>query len=415
MQKTPALILSILLATTAIAQKNIKQFVTENAVQIRAISPDSTDFSDLKTIGEAIGDAKIVMLGEQDHGDAPTFLAKTRLIQFLHEKMGFTVLAFESDFFGLNQGFDRLEKNRDSITNFIRQNIFPIWTGCNTCEQLFYQYIPATYQTENPLVLSGFDNQMILGYSTKHLATYLDSLFQSLHLPITDLPNYKSEILPAIDSLRYGYGGMPANYADLEPYLIQIKNQVAGKLADNSFDIQVINSLLAEYREFKLSKADWRSSSHARDSQMAANLQWLSEVKFPKEKIIVWAANAHVARYHDSSRKGTITAMGSFLTSDEKLMKNTYIIGFTSYEGNAGRLGSAIYPVRKPKSNGFENWIDKSYDYAFVDFRSYLAKKPARSEPFYLKALGHFTAFERDWTRVFDGVFFIRDMYPCKR
>lgn len=93
----------ISVALSACVQKDIKQFVVENRVDILSISPDSTDFSDLEAIGKAIGDSRIVMLGEQDHGDAPTFLAKTRLIKYLHEQKGFNVLAFESDFFALNE------------------------------------------------------------------------------------------------------------------------------------------------------------------------------------------------------------------------------------------------------------------------------------------------------------------------
>ena len=81
------------------SQNKLKEFVQSNTMPVLAISPDSTDFSDLEGIGDAIGNSRIVMLGEQDHGDAPSFLAKTRLIQFLHEKKGFNVIAFESDFF----------------------------------------------------------------------------------------------------------------------------------------------------------------------------------------------------------------------------------------------------------------------------------------------------------------------------
>lgn len=80
------------------AQPSIKDYVKENTVKITNISPYTDDYSELEAIGTAIGDAKIVMLGEQDHGDAPTFLAKSKIIQYLHEEKGFNVMAFESDF-----------------------------------------------------------------------------------------------------------------------------------------------------------------------------------------------------------------------------------------------------------------------------------------------------------------------------
>ena len=103
-----SLLLYIHLMNFAIGQNQVKKFVEQTAVSISTIDPDSTNFSDLDVIGNAIGDSRIVMLGEQDHGDAPTFLAKTRLIKYLHEKIVFNVLAFESDFFGLNYGIENL-------------------------------------------------------------------------------------------------------------------------------------------------------------------------------------------------------------------------------------------------------------------------------------------------------------------
>ena len=87
-------------------QDGIKKYVQENTIPITSIESDSTNYCDLAALGEAIGNSKIVMLGEQDHGDAPAFLAKTRLIKYLREKKGVDVfvLVFESDFFGLNYG-----------------------------------------------------------------------------------------------------------------------------------------------------------------------------------------------------------------------------------------------------------------------------------------------------------------------
>ncbi|HMG69385.1 MAG TPA: erythromycin esterase family protein, partial [Chitinophagaceae bacterium] len=361
----------------AAGQDRVQQFVKQTAVPIPTIEPDSTNFSDLEAIGTAIGDATIVMLGEQDHGDAPVFLAKTRLIKYLHEKKGFNVLAFESDFFGLNEGWEHLTKEKPAMDSFFRKNIFPIWTYCNTCSNLFFDYLPGTYKTAHPVMVTGFDNQMILGYSSRNLVSKLDSVLRQLDLPVVKEPGYSTVIIPAIDSLRHYYSKLLNNpdFYGCGKYLAKIKQQAAEKnLGENDFWMQVIDNLIAENTEYQLLKTDKQQSGNTRDLQMAQNLQWLATVKYPTEKIIVWAANAHIAKYADSLKDDpgkAITAMGSFFTRNNVLLKKTYILGFTSYEGEAGRLGFKNFTIRKPKSDGFESWIDKSWNYAFVDFRNF--------------------------------------------
>ncbi|HWB93096.1 MAG TPA: hypothetical protein VG605_14635, partial [Puia sp.] len=84
---------------------NIKGFVAP----IRSIDANDTDFTDLAKLRSALGDARIVLLGEQTHGEGSTFQAKTRLIKFLHEKMGFDVLAFESGFYDCARIWENVE------------------------------------------------------------------------------------------------------------------------------------------------------------------------------------------------------------------------------------------------------------------------------------------------------------------
>jgi len=75
------------------------KWLSENAMPIHSIDPNDDDFADLMPLKHILGSARIVMLGEATHGDGATFYAKQRLVRFLHEVMGFNVLAWEAHFF----------------------------------------------------------------------------------------------------------------------------------------------------------------------------------------------------------------------------------------------------------------------------------------------------------------------------
>src|SRR6185369_4170315 len=88
----------LFLAVTLSAQDADRrvQWLADHAVRLRSIAPDDVDFKDLEPLRATLKSVRVVLLGEQSHGDGNTFLVKTRLIRFLHEQMGFDVLVFES-------------------------------------------------------------------------------------------------------------------------------------------------------------------------------------------------------------------------------------------------------------------------------------------------------------------------------
>jgi hypothetical protein len=112
--------------------------------------------------------------------------------------------------------------------------------------------------------------------------------------------------------------------------------------------------------------------------------------------------------------------MGTVFTDDSAAMRQTYIIGFTSYEGTTGRLyGAKPYALDKPQRQSFENWIRKDLDFAFVDFKGYNQANHDDEANFQLAGAVKGNLMHRDapaaWNKIFDGVFFVRRMYPCRK
>jgi hypothetical protein len=73
-------------------------WIAKNAVALRSIDPRDDDFADLAPLRQFIGSARFVLLGEFSSNIADVY-AKYRLVRFLHEEMGFDVIASKLPFF----------------------------------------------------------------------------------------------------------------------------------------------------------------------------------------------------------------------------------------------------------------------------------------------------------------------------
>lgn len=101
-QRTSRVFTSLLLVQTAIGCRPAGRQVTwlrQHALKARSLDPSDEDFADLEPQGEAIGDARFVLLGEASHGEGATSLAKGRLLRFLHQRKGFDLPAWEAGFY----------------------------------------------------------------------------------------------------------------------------------------------------------------------------------------------------------------------------------------------------------------------------------------------------------------------------
>ncbi|ANH80673.1 hypothetical protein A8C56_06500 [Niabella ginsenosidivorans] len=403
---------SYLLIIKIYGQGAIKKYVADHTIEIRTIDPASTEYSDLQPLGNAIGNAQVVMLGEQDHGDAAAFAAKTRIIKYLHEQKGFDVLAFESDLFALTEGWDQVSKEKAAINPFLKNNIYYLWTRCSACSYLFYNYIAETHTGKAPLQITGFDSQMALQYSKAHLGFSLDTALKNRNIPsVIGESSYKN-FVTVVDSLILKAGNIdgPAR-SELNTCLDKIEAELLQQ-QKNDYWLLIIKNL----------KAFANNGNKTRDAAMAMNLDWVIKNKYPDKKIIVWAANGHIMKYTDrikSNKKYFDRVvwynMGTRFVQMNHWADRTYVIGFDADKGTGQRIFGNVYEVEKSKTNSVEAYIPSAIQYGFVDFKKYNQNVADNNEKFWLKSPSHFyLPVLIPWNKVYDGLFFIRTMYPCQ-
>lgn len=384
--------------------KEIRAYVKENLVPIRTIDPGDLDFEDLQALQTSVGNSSVILLGEQDHGDAPTFLAKTRIIKFLHQQMGFDVLVFESDFYGLSRSWE-LAKAGHADPKTYRHDVYPLWANCSECSELF-RYIDSHIGTDQELTVAGADPKPDLLFSSEYLLEELDDLIEKNQL-MKDMED-KQRFLEILGETMTDQYESKAT-ADQKEFFLTMVEEMGKKIEEGSFWHQKLKSL----RGFVLNAWDSLGSNNNRDIQMADNMMWLINQKFSGRKLIFWGSNSHIfknfrqiGRYNN--KEDTINT-GTYL--HQLLQEDLYVMGFTSHHGTAGRLYNQPFEIRKPWTNHFESWIYESRTpYAFIDSRR--ATFVGQDRNFWMKAILHQSNL-LNWFNLFDGIFYIEEMYPC--
>jgi erythromycin esterase-like protein len=105
MKKLLTPVLALTLTLTAFSQDKL-EMLQKNTWPVNSINLRDTSDADLQRLADAIGDNRIVMLGGMETTDGETIRAKARIVRFLHQRLGFSVLAFPSDFYGTNMLWD---------------------------------------------------------------------------------------------------------------------------------------------------------------------------------------------------------------------------------------------------------------------------------------------------------------------
>jgi erythromycin esterase len=417
-----------------VPEKERVAWLKKHVAPIRSIDPGDEDFSDLEPIRKAIGDARIVYLSEPSHGDGSTFLARTRLIKFLHQKCGFDLLAFESGVYDCRKAWEALRAGKLSPYEAVSQGVFGIWTGSEQVQPLI-EYLGRQARGRQPLEICGFDCQHSGRASNRYLAGELATVLSQVP---TETLSAKQRESAVAGGKRLARPGAILEKEQLEAFAAARKALAAMKpTAALPADALVfwqrqLENLTVEADLFAAARERPRRierfHSNIRDPQMARNLAWLAHDVYPRRKIIVWAHAFHLL--HNPETIAMIAEPGK--TPAERKMvhpyikvktmgheahkalgKETYSLFFTAAEGEWQTV-SARKPIKlEPLIAGSldDLLVKASCENAFLDFRTRGQTGKWLEERLFARCLGNMD-HEADWTKVCDGLVFTRKQTP---
>ena len=308
-----------------------------NRVDIRSLT--SSNFSDLQCLKNYIGNRSIVQLGESSHGTKEYSQIKVRLIKFLHEEMGFDVIAFESGFFECfytNENIPQIP-----VYPAMQNSIYWNW-GTPELRDLFL-YIKNTHNTNHPLILAGIDCQFSskLGSISKHPSFLFDVIskvdssyaFQCMEfdsLTIFNIASWNvSYLISNRDIIRQQY----LEILDfIDNHKSEINNAFSQRQELPEVLIQSTLSLMTFLDIMCIYDVNETEYYRKRDSSMAANFFFLKEYLYPQKKIIIWAHNYHISNgtyFHAFSPDVKVT--GNWIY--EKYNNDLYTIGLYMLRG----------------------------------------------------------------------------------
>lgn len=375
------------------------------AVSAHAETAPAFDAS-LDSATKALCSKQVALIGESGfHGDGETVAFKVALVQRLANRCHFGAVLFEAshyDFLALDRA---RREHRPVSQELLAAAVGQLW-NLDTAFAPLLRFLHARFEMGR-LALGGIDDQLgVRG------AVYSNDV-----LP-TELARYASADMrrPCAQALRARIGradpaDAPDARTDLVACLADIRAGVNRSAAIDAVTRAELREMVDAIGRFVARDAiDGRYYAPARDRSMFATFRWIMS-RLPKgTKVLVWAANEHVAK--DARQSPSFADGGNFGSLVHAAYgARAYALGFSAAGGSFRWSSSEArqIPPAPPGSLEAVAITGTKAPSAFLEYRQLcrLGTRPGA-------VFGH-RYVDAQWSAVFDGLVVFRTERPPRR
>lgn len=328
-----------------------------------AAHPIGQAITDYQPLMAAIGDARLVLLGEASHGTHEFYRERARITEQLIMEKGFNAIAVEADWpdtYEVNRFVRGLNENRDAKESLKGFKRFPTWMWRNADVLNFITW------------LNHYNAERLENHRVGFYGLDLYSLYSSIQAVI----DYLSNIDPrAAEQARNRYACFDRFDRDLQDYgfmsaygleetcedavvnqLMELRQHAweyahrDDQQGEEAFFNAEMNARLARNAEkyyrsmFKGRVSSW----NLRDSHMFETLMSLMThlSQHRDAKIIIWAHNSHIgdARATEMGRQGELN-IGQLVR--QQFQDLAYLVGFSTYQGSVTAASNWDAPAER--------------------------------------------------------------------
>lgn len=326
-----------------------------------------------------IGDSRIVIIGEQEHGIGTHYQNFKLISQFLHEEMDFDIIIQEYCFFEFFQVNESLGKGNNAQQ--YRQGMY--WPqGISKEYNVFLNYLDRQAKGDEPIQMFGADPRI---FARDKFQKYIRKEFDSKAIELKGEEDFL-RILSQL--LKFEYSDSLSSQKEKEFFLnscdslinqYQTKEIEIGKWKERF----VVNLIVFAKNAWGSGELEMNHPDRffEREKGMAENIIWLAKNQFPDKKILIHLHNGHMAKNThllksclDPSQQKELPNVGSLL--NKEFADDCLHLATSFYQGSYCKWDYKEKSIPLPKEKSLEAKLhNQGINFGFQAFDPMSTKK----------------------------------------